>query len=182
MANLEYKAVAMPQLVAGRRRRGQASGELIAELVSKTINVQAERGWAYSGSESYRALEKRNWWSRSEEVIYTVLLFEREAAAAAARAEPEEAAPARSRPFEGAVERRAPRALGYEPEEEDDEYIAARRAAPRRRPFEDRDGFDDRDGFEDRDFDREDRAGYSDDDSPSGGRFGPSGGRLRRPR
>ncbi len=176
MAHLEYKAVAMPQLVAGRRRRGQASGELIAELVAKTINTQAERGWAYSGSESYRAIERRHWWSRSEEVIYTVLLFERETLPGAARRD-EEPAP-RSRGFDAAAERRAPvRAVaGYEPEEEDDEFVAAPprrgRVDGRRRGFDERAEFDERDDFDD-------RLGYEDDEED---RFAPPSGRLRRPR
>lgn len=189
MTQLEYKAVALPQLVPGKRRKGQESAEVIAEMVSKLINAQAERGWAYSGSDSYRAMERRAWWSRPEEVVYTVLLFEREVGAARTALDD---AP-RGRGFDAPADRRGARP-GFEVEEEDDEFAPPPprrgRAEPRRRLAGERDEFEDRDfddrGFDDRGFDErgyddrgfDDRDGF--DDEPSGGRFG--GGRMRRPR
>lgn len=79
MARLEYKAVAMPQVVSRRRRRGQAPAEQIAELVSKVINSQAERGWRYAGTDTFKAVERPQWWSRAQEISYSVLLFTRDA-------------------------------------------------------------------------------------------------------
>lgn len=190
MARLEYKAVAMPQLMGGRRRRGQGSAEVIAEIVSKVINSQAERGWTYTGSDSYRAIERKQWWSRPEEVIYTVLLFQRETQAGARRPDadalPAPEAPRPTRPgFDPAVERRAPArgaTFSVEDEEEEEDFPPARRPLgarpePRRRAFDDRPHFDDHDDFDDRHDDFDDRP-----EDPPGGRFGTPGGRLRRPR
>lgn len=154
----------MPQLVTGRRRRGQGAPEMIAETVGKLINAQAARGWTYAGSDSYRTIERPRWWSRPEEVIYTVLLFERPT-------ESEAAGPSRAAA--------APPAPVYDPSAEpealDDEALAAElatgpmaaaaagpgfgagRSAARRRLFDDHEaegGGRESDNFDDRDYDR----------------------------
>lgn len=165
MARREYKAVAMPQLVTGPRRRGRGGAELVAETVGKVINAQAARGWVYAGSDSYRAMERPRWWSRPEEVIYTVLLFER---------------PADERPAGDGYGRRAAAApAAYDPESEpeafDDEALAAEldaEAAPaggRRGRLDDRaePGFGDR-AYGDRGRHRDDFDEAAFDDAPGG--------------
>ncbi|MEO1329581.1 MAG: hypothetical protein AAFW46_07965 [Pseudomonadota bacterium] len=96
MSRREYKTVAMPQIVKGRRRMRQSRAEMIAELLSGVINRQAQQGWAYVRADTFRTLQRRTWFHRSEEVAYTVLVFEREARveAAAAAAPRRDAAPA----------------------------------------------------------------------------------------
>lgn len=184
MARMEYKAVAMPQLVAGRRRPGHSSAELIAEMVSEIINARAERGWNYAGSDRYRAMERKHWWSRSEEVIYTVLLFEREAGSTAAniaskRSGTDLSAQTISRPMRADAfeiddrrvpERMANRALDFD-DDDDDEFSSLRgrhegrreeaRPELRRRSYDARAEFDDvdDDGFGDAAYD--DRAPLS---------------------
>lgn len=75
----EYKTVAMPQLLPAKRRRGRSAAEAVAEALSGVINAQAQRGWSYVGADTFRAMEKRGLFGGREEVVYTVLVFDREA-------------------------------------------------------------------------------------------------------
>lgn len=86
MAQREYKTVAMPQLLSGRRRRGQSHAEMVAEIVSSVINKQSAAGWSYAGADSFRTMERAGLFGRPREAVYTVLIFER--ALREARAEP----------------------------------------------------------------------------------------------
>lgn len=76
----EYKTVAMPQRVTARRR-GRSRAETIAEAVSEVINTQARRGWSYVGADTFTAQERSGLFGRWEERAYSVLVFERDAAA-----------------------------------------------------------------------------------------------------
>ncbi len=128
MSRTEYKTVAMPQLVRGRRRRGQSRGEMIAETLSRVINEQSQSGWSYVGADHFRTIERAGLFRPAEEVVYTVLVFERSAPERRERKEPPlraEPEPIRSREPEMRPRGPAPRR-----ESVDDE------PAPRRRPGE----------------------------------------------
>lgn len=75
--HLEYKTVAMPQIVRGRRRRRQTRAEMIAETLSTVINRQAEAGWGYVRADSFQTYERKTWFHPREVVSYTVLVFSR---------------------------------------------------------------------------------------------------------
>ncbi|MEO1293089.1 MAG: hypothetical protein AAFV62_09710 [Pseudomonadota bacterium] len=77
MAELEYKTVAMPQLVRGRRKRRQTRAEMVAELVSTVINKQAAQGWRYAGTDTFTCFERPRLFARRVETVYTVLIFDR---------------------------------------------------------------------------------------------------------
>lgn len=123
----EYKTVAMPQFLNARPKRGRSRADAIADALSDAINREAVDGWSYLRAEQFRTHERRNIFSRAEEVGYSVLVFvrdapaERAAGVSAAVAEPTLVEPPAPR-------RRAPDPAVAEPE----------RAAPRpsRRPAE----------------------------------------------
>lgn len=80
MREMEYKTVAMPQLVTGRRRRRQTRAEMIAETMSSVINKQAEAGWSYLRADTFQTFERKSWFHPREIATYTVLVFARPAA------------------------------------------------------------------------------------------------------
>ncbi|MEM6669125.1 MAG: hypothetical protein AAF661_07890 [Pseudomonadota bacterium] len=77
MRELEYKTVAMPQVVRGRRRRRQTRAEMIAETLSAVINKQSEAGWSYVRADTFQANERKSWFHTPELINYTVLVFSR---------------------------------------------------------------------------------------------------------
>ncbi|MCI4664796.1 MAG: hypothetical protein MRY74_08745 [Neomegalonema sp.] len=77
MSRTEYKTVAMPHMVRTRRKRGQSRGEMIAETLSRVINEQSQAGWRYVGADHFRTMERLSIFRGAEEVVYTVLVFER---------------------------------------------------------------------------------------------------------
>lgn len=77
MDRREYKTVALPQLMDGRRRRGQSKAEMIGDIVSGVINQQARAGWRYVGADAYRTMERASLIGGKRETVYTVLIFEK---------------------------------------------------------------------------------------------------------
>ena len=51
---------------------------MIAETLSRVINEQSQAGWKYVGADHFKTLERSSWFGGAEEVVYTVLVFERE--------------------------------------------------------------------------------------------------------
>lgn len=73
----EYKAVAMPKSVRGRRRRGKTRGDFVADAVADILNREADAGWRYVRSDVVHLHERAGLFGALHEVVHTVLVFER---------------------------------------------------------------------------------------------------------
>lgn len=73
----QYKTVAMPSAVRGGRKLGRTKAERVANAMADIINVEAEAGWTYLGSDAVRMEERVGLFGRRRETVYTVLVFER---------------------------------------------------------------------------------------------------------
>ncbi|MCI4662336.1 MAG: hypothetical protein MRY63_11030 [Neomegalonema sp.] len=78
---VEYKTVAMPQEIRGRRKRRQSRAEMIAETVAGVINQEAQQGWHYVGTDTFTCWERPFFLARKEMITYTVMIFSRPAKA-----------------------------------------------------------------------------------------------------
>lgn len=86
MERLEYKTVALPQMVRGKKKRRQSTAEMVAETLGRTINKHSTDGWTYLRAESMRGEETQGFlFRKSVEVTYTVLIFVRPAPTRATR-------------------------------------------------------------------------------------------------
>lgn len=74
----EYKTVALPQIVQGKRRRGMSEADLVAETLGELIHLEAVDGWEYLRSDVLAAGARPGLFSREPKIThYTVLVFRR---------------------------------------------------------------------------------------------------------
>ena len=74
----EYKTVALPQTVQGRRRRGVSEADLVAETLGELIHLEAVDGWEYFRSDILAAGTRGGMFSKEPKVTYySVLVFRR---------------------------------------------------------------------------------------------------------
>ena len=74
----EYKTVALPQIVQGKRRRGMSEADLVAETLGEVIHLEAVEGWEYLRSDILAAGTRGGLFSREPRIThYTVLIFRR---------------------------------------------------------------------------------------------------------
>lgn len=74
----EYKTVALPQTVEGKRRRGQSEADQVAIALGETIHAEATDGWEYMRSDVLAARGRASMFSKEAPVnTYTVLVFRR---------------------------------------------------------------------------------------------------------
>ncbi len=74
----EYKTVALPQTVEGKRRRGQSEADQVAMALGEIIHEEATDGWEYMRSDILAARGRAGMFSKEAPVnTYTVLVFRR---------------------------------------------------------------------------------------------------------
>jgi hypothetical protein len=74
----EYKTVALPQTVEGKRRRGQSEADQVAMALGEIIHEETTDGWEYMRSDILAARGRSGFFSREVPVnTYTVLIFRR---------------------------------------------------------------------------------------------------------
>jgi len=74
----EYKTVALPQTVQGKRRRGVSEADLVAETLGELIHLEAVDGWEYQRSDILAAGTRGGMFSKEMRVTYySVLVFRR---------------------------------------------------------------------------------------------------------
>jgi hypothetical protein len=74
----EYKTVALPQTVQGKRRRGQTEADQVAMALGETIHAEAVDGWEYMRSDILAAQSKAGMFSKEPAInYYTVMVFRR---------------------------------------------------------------------------------------------------------
>lgn len=78
VSTYEYKTVALPQTVQGKRRRGISEADLVAETLGELIHLEAVDGWEYLRSDVLAAGARGGMFSKEMRVTYySVLVFRR---------------------------------------------------------------------------------------------------------
>lgn len=77
MSNFEYKTVALPRIVAKKRRRRQTEADLVAEQLGQTLNAEAVEGWEYVRAETLTTPGQRSLLKQGIPAAYVVLIFKR---------------------------------------------------------------------------------------------------------
>lgn len=74
----EYKTVALPQTVQGKRRRGVSEADFVAEMLGELIHIEAVDGWEYMRSDILAAGSRGGMFMKEPKVTYySVLVFRR---------------------------------------------------------------------------------------------------------
>jgi len=74
----EYKTVAMPQTVQGKRKRGISEADLVAGTFGEVIHLEAVEGWEYMRADILAAGTRGGMFSKEPTVTYySVLVFRR---------------------------------------------------------------------------------------------------------
>lgn len=74
----EYKTVALPQIVQGRRRRGVSEADFVAETMGELIHLEAVDGWEYMRADTLAAGARAGMFSKEPKITYySVLVFRR---------------------------------------------------------------------------------------------------------
>lgn len=74
----EYKTVALPQIVQGKRKRGVSEADLVAETFGEVIHLEAIDGWEYMRADILAAGTRGGMFSKEPTVTqYSVLVFRR---------------------------------------------------------------------------------------------------------
>lgn len=94
MSSYEYKTVALPRTVSGRRRRRQSEADLVAEQLGKVLNEEAVDSWEYLRAETLTTPGRSGMFQKQQPAAYVVLVFRRARALAWAQPEGRSAAPA----------------------------------------------------------------------------------------
>ena len=74
----EYKTVALPQIVQGKRKRGISEADVVAETFGEVIHLEAVDGWEYMRADILSAGTRGGMFSKEPVVThYSVLVFRR---------------------------------------------------------------------------------------------------------
>ena len=74
----EYKTVALPQTVQGKRRRGVSEADLVAATFGEIIHLEAVDGWEYMRADVLAAGGRGGLFAKEPKVThYSVLVFRR---------------------------------------------------------------------------------------------------------
>jgi len=74
----EYKTVALPQIVQGKRKRGISEADIVAETFGEVIHLEAVDGWEYMRADILSAGTRGGMFSKEPVVThYSVLVFRR---------------------------------------------------------------------------------------------------------
>jgi len=74
----DYKTVALPQTVQGKRKRGVSEADLVAATLGELIHLEAVDGWEYMRSDILAAGSRGGMFSKESKVTsYSVLVFRR---------------------------------------------------------------------------------------------------------
>lgn len=76
MSDFEYKTVAAPRRV--KKVRGVKGRDAqLAHMIAETITAEATEGWRYMRTDTFEAEEKSGWFSKSQIIRRSVLIFAR---------------------------------------------------------------------------------------------------------
>lgn len=77
MSQFEYKTIALPSVVEGRRGR-LSEADFVAQTLETAIHAESIDGWEYYRAETLIAAPRRGWLgTQGVERSYTVLVFRR---------------------------------------------------------------------------------------------------------
>ena len=78
MSDFEYKTVAAPRRV--KKVRGVKGRDAqLAHMIAETITAEATNGWRYMRTDTFEAEEKSGWFSKTQIVRRSVMVFARAA-------------------------------------------------------------------------------------------------------